>query len=175
MNAGAHGSEIADTLTAVTLFDLDTLELRRPEAASLGFSYRRSNLTENDLVIDATFELAPGNPDEIRHRMEQHRQHRSSTQPGAAQNAGSVFKNPPGHSAGELVEAAGLKGLRIGGATVSELHANFMMAGDGATAQDVFDLVQTVRRKVQEASGVELEPEVRFVGSFDTHAAEVPG
>jgi UDP-N-acetylmuramate dehydrogenase len=175
MNAGAHGSEIADTLTAVTLFDLDTLELRRPEAASLGFSYRRSNLTENDLVIDATFELAPGDPDEIRHRMEQHRQHRSSTQPGAAQNAGSVFKNPPGHSAGELVEAAGLKGLRIGGATVSELHANFMMAGDGATAQDVFDLVQTVRRKVQEASGVELEPEVRFVGSFDTHAAEVPG
>jgi UDP-N-acetylmuramate dehydrogenase len=175
MNAGAHGREIGDTLSSVTVFDLEQLELRRPEASSLGFSYRRSNLTENHLVIDATFELDPGDPSEIRERMEQHRQHRSATQPGAAQNAGSVFKNPSGHSAGELVEAAGLKGFRIGGATVSELHANFMMAGDGATAQDVFDLVQTVRRKVQETSGVELEPEVRFVGSFDNHAAEVRG
>jgi UDP-N-acetylmuramate dehydrogenase len=175
MNAGAHDSEIADTLTAVTLFDLERLELRRPDASSLRFSYRRSNLTENDLVIDATFELEPGDPRAIRDRMEQHRQHRSSTQPGAAQNAGSVFKNPAGRAAGELVEAAGLKGFQVGGATVSELHANFMMAGEEATAQDVFDLVQTVRRKVREDSGIELEPEVRFVGSFDTKAAEVPG
>jgi UDP-N-acetylmuramate dehydrogenase len=173
MNAGAHGSEIAERLTSVTVFDLDKLELRRPETSSLGFSYRRSSLTEDDLVIDASFELEPGDATEIRDRMEQYRQHRSSTQPGAAQNAGSVFKNPPGRSAGKLVEAAGLKGFRVGGATVSELHANFMMAGEGATAQDVYDLVQTVRRKVLESSGVELEPEVRFVGSFDTNAAEL--
>ncbi len=172
MNAGAHGSEIGDHLTSVTLFDLEELELTRPPVASLGFSYRRSDLTENDLVIDAGFELEPGDPDRIRERMEEHRQHRSATQPGAAQNAGSVFKNPPGDSAGRLVEAAGLKGFQVGKATVSELHANFMIAADGASAQDVYDLVQTVRRKVRDASGIELEPEVRFVGSFEDRAAE---
>ena len=92
-------------------------------------------------------------------RMDEYREHRSATQPGAAQNAGSVFKNPPGTSAGRLVEDAGLKGFRVGNATVSGLHANFMIAADGATAQDVYDLVQSVRRKVLASSGIELEPE----------------
>jgi UDP-N-acetylmuramate dehydrogenase len=138
----------------------------------LGFSYRRSDLTPSDLVIDAGFELEPGEPDRIRELMEEYRQHRSATQPGAAQNAGSVFKNPPGTSAGRLVEDAGLKGFRVGNATVSELHANFMIAADGATAQDVYDLVQSVRRKVHATSGIELEPEIRFVGSFEDRTAE---
>jgi UDP-N-acetylmuramate dehydrogenase len=173
MNAGAHGGEISDTLSSVTLFDLEELELRRPEVEALGFSYRRSNLTEKDLVLEASFELTPSDANSIRDRMEEHRKHRSATQPGAAQNAGSVFKNPPGRAAGELVEAAGLKGFRVGGATVSELHANFMLAGDGATAQDVYDLVRSVRRRVKEDSGVDLEPEIRFVGAFEDHAAEM--
>ncbi|MEA2506059.1 MAG: UDP-N-acetylmuramate dehydrogenase [Actinomycetota bacterium] len=172
MNAGAHGSEISDRLSSITVFDLDGLELRQPSASSLGFAYRRSELTEKDLVIDATFQLEPGDPASIRERMDGYRKHRSDTQPGAAQNAGSVFKNPPGGSAGHLVEAAGLKGFRIGGAAVSELHANFFMAGEGATAQDIYDLVQEVRRRVRDSSGVELEPEIRFVGPFEDRAAE---
>jgi UDP-N-acetylmuramate dehydrogenase len=172
MNAGAHGSEISDHLSSVTLFDLDDLQLSRPSPSSLGFAYRRSNLTEQDLVIDATFELEPDDPQMIRGRMDSYRKHRSDTQPGAAQNAGSVFKNPPGESAGRLVEGAGLKGYRVGGASVSELHANFFMAGEGATAQDVYDLVQEVRRRVKESSGVDLEPEIRFVGAFQDRAAE---
>jgi UDP-N-acetylmuramate dehydrogenase len=175
MNAGAHGSEISDRLTTITVFDLGDLELRRPAADALGFSYRHSSLTEKDLVIEASFELDRGDPQLIREQMEEYRRHRAATQPGAAQNAGSVFKNPPGRSAGQLVEAAGLKGFRVGGATVSELHANFMMAPEGATAQDVYDLVQVVRRRVYEASGVELEPEIRFVGSFKDRAAEALG
>ena len=98
--------------------------------------------------------------------MEGYRKHRAETQPGAAQNAGSVFKNPPGDSAGRLVEAAGLKGFAVGGAAVSDLHANFFIAGDGASAQDVHDLVAEVRRRVKEVSGVDLEPEIHFIGHF---------
>jgi UDP-N-acetylmuramate dehydrogenase len=173
MNAGAHGGEISDSLASVTLFDLDDLEVRRPPVSALEFGYRRSNLTEKDLVLDATFDLDPGELSAIRAKMDGYRKHRSATQPGAVQNAGSVFKNPPGDSAGRLVEAAGLKGFRVGGASVSELHANFAMAGEEASAQDVYDLVQEVRRRVREASGVELEPEIRFVGSFTRSAAKV--
>jgi UDP-N-acetylmuramate dehydrogenase len=172
MNAGAHGSDISDHVTSVTLFNLDDLALRRPQATALGFAYRRSSLSEKDLVLDASFELEPGDPGAIRARMDDYRKHRATTQPGAVQNAGSVFKNPEGDSAGRLVEASGLKGFRVGGASVSELHANFVMAGQGATAQDVFDLVEVVRRKVLELSGVALEPEIRFVGSFEDRQAE---
>jgi UDP-N-acetylmuramate dehydrogenase len=172
MNAGAHGSEISDRLTGVTLFDLENLEVRRPPISSLAFTYRRSGLAESDLVLEAAFELEQGDVVSIRELMDQYRKHRSATQPGAVQNAGSVFKNPPGESAGRLVEEAGLKGFRIGGASISELHANFAMAGKGATAQDVYDLVKEVRRRVKEASGIELEPEVRFVGPFEDRSAE---
>jgi UDP-N-acetylmuramate dehydrogenase len=98
--------------------------------------------------------------------MNEYRHHRASTQPGAAQNAGSVFRNPPGDSAGRLIEAAGLKGFSLRGVSVSPLHANFFVAGPGARAQDVRDLVEHVRAAVRAASGVELEPEIRFVGAF---------
>lgn len=107
--------------------------------------------------------------------MESFRRHRAATQPGAALNAGSVFKNPPGDFAGRLVEATGLKGFSVGGARVSEVHANFFVAGPGATAQDVFDLVHAVRTKVKAATGIELEPEVRFAGSFREPAAAGAG
>ena len=91
---------------------------------------------------------------------------RKEHQPGGTFNAGSVFKNPPGDAAGRLIDILGLKGLRVGGVAVSERHANFFTADEGACAQDVFDLVHEVRRRVQEASGVTLEPEVRFMGDF---------
>ena len=167
MNAGAHGRSIADCLIAARVFDLDDLELQQRSRASLGFAYRRSNLTERHLVVDATFSLEAGDGDEIRALMASFRRHRSDTQPGAAQNAGSVFKNPPGDTAGRLIESTGLKGARCGGVAVSQLHANFFVASAGARAQDVFDLVAFVRARVLDATGVDLEPEIRFVGAFE--------
>lgn len=165
MNAGAHGGEVADRLVLAHIWDLRSGVADRP-VSDLGYSYRRSNLTEQEVVVDATFRLVPGEAGGIRTTMESFRRHRAETQPGALQNAGSVFKNPPGDSAGRLVESAGLKGFSVGGASVSELHANFFIARDGSTAQDVFNLVQEVRRRVKEHSGVELEPEIRFIGTF---------
>lgn len=167
MNAGAHGTETVDSLASATVFDPDTLRLETRSAETLGFSYRRSNLGERHLVVDATWALEPSDPQAVRARMESFRRHRAATQPGAVQNAGSVFKNPPGDSAGRLVEAAGLKGWRVGGASVSTLHANFFIAEEGASAQDVFDLVRAVRQKVLALFGVDLEPEIRFVGSYE--------
>ena len=166
MNAGAHGAEIADTLAAAAVLDLRSLEVATIPAGDLGLGYRRSALGPRQIVLEGLFSLEPAPSAAIRERMESFRRHRAETQPGAASNAGSVFKNPPGDWAGRLVEAAGLKGFRVGGARVSEMHANFFVAGDGATAQDVFDLVQTVRAKVKAAFDVELEPEVRFAGAF---------
>jgi UDP-N-acetylmuramate dehydrogenase len=167
MNAGAHGRETADSLHSARVFDIETLNVEERPAEGFEFSYRRSNLTEDDFVVDATWSLEASDAEEVRARMEGYRKHRAATQPGAVQNAGSVFKNPPGDSAGRLVEAAGLKGHRIGGASVSTLHANFFIAGEGSTAQDVYDLVHSVRQKVAEKFGVELEPEIRFVGSYE--------
>lgn len=166
MNAGAHEGSISDTLKEVELFDIHTGMAERRTSEALGLRYRHSELAPSEAVVEATFALSPDDPLAIKDRMDRYRKHRADTQPGALQNAGSTFKNPPGDSAGRLVEAAGLKGYRVGGAAVSELHANFFLASDAATAQDVFDLVHDVRAKVMERLGVELEPEVRFIGPF---------
>ncbi|MDQ3953700.1 MAG: UDP-N-acetylmuramate dehydrogenase [Actinomycetota bacterium] len=175
MNAGAHGSEIADHLTVARVLDLDARSLDEIAVADLGMGYRRSALAPAQFVIDARFSLEVAPSAAIRERMESFRRHRAATQPGAALNAGSVFKNPPGDFAGRLVEATGLKGFAVGGARVSEVHANFFVAAPGATAQDVFDLVHAVRTKVKAATGIELEPEVRFAGSFRAPAAAGAG
>ena len=167
MNAGAHGREIADCLHTAQIVNLQTLGLTDRRVGGLGYAYRTSNLTEDDVVLRAELHLAREDPEAVRARMESYREHRAATQPGALQNAGSVFKNPPGDYAGRLVEAAGLKGFRVGGAAVSQLHANFFVASGGARAQDVYDLVHEVRRRVHEAFGVELVPEIRFAGTFD--------
>lgn len=166
MNAGAHGGEIAQHLVSATVLDLSARTVTEMAVADLAMSYRRSALGPRQLVIDARFSLEVAPPAAIRERMESFRRHRAATQPGAALNAGSVFKNPSGDYAGRLVEAAGLKGFSVGGAQVSEMHANFFVARPGATAQDVFDLVHAVRAKVKASTGIELEPEVRFAGSF---------
>jgi UDP-N-acetylmuramate dehydrogenase len=145
------------------------------DADTLGFRYRESDLTDAHVVIEATFDLTPEGEDAVREQMERYRRHRAETQPGAVQNAGSTFKNPPGDHAGRLVEAAGLKGFSVGGASVSKLHANFFMASEGATAQDVYDLVHEVQTRVRERFGVELQPEVRFVGDFKSRSRERGG
>lgn len=175
MNAGAHGREIKDCLVTVQVFDLMRFQTEDRGRDALGLSYRHSRLSERELVLEATLALEPAGVEEVRDRMDSYRRHRAQTQPGAVQNAGSVFKNPPGDHAGRLVEAAGLKGFRIGGAAVSDLHANFFVAGDDATAQDVFELVHAVRAQVNERFGVELEPEIRFAGEFQTSPEGVVG
>lgn len=171
MNAGAHGGEIQDRLATVDVHDLMTGVTASRSAEDLDLSYRHSNLEDSDLVLEASFILEPASAPEVKERMESYRKHRAETQPGALQNAGSVFRNPPGDHAGRLVEASGLKGFRVGGASVSELHANFFIAGHGSSAQDVFDLVVAVRARVAEEHGVDLVPEIRFVGAFEEHAS----
>ena len=167
MNAGAHGGEVANVLRKVRLVDLAEGEVDTVDAAALGLSYRRSELQDHQIVVGAELELNGDDPAAVKQRVERFRNHRADTQPPAVQNAGSVFKNPPGDHAGRLVEAAGLKGFRVGAAAVAELHANFFIAAPGATARDVFDLIQAVRTRVHDSCGIWLEPEVRFVGSFE--------
>jgi UDP-N-acetylmuramate dehydrogenase len=166
MNAGAHGREICDSLVSVRLVRAGAAGPEEVPAADLGLAYRRSALTERDWVVAARFELEPADPARVQALVSAHRARRAATQPPPVANAGSTFKNPPGDHAGRLIEAAGLKGFAVGGARVSELHANFFVAEPGARAQDVYDLVRAVKARVAERFGIELEPEVSFVGDF---------
>jgi UDP-N-acetylmuramate dehydrogenase len=165
MNAGGHGRETVDVLTEVRVVDLlDPLaprqgEMRRP--ASLELAYRHSALRPTEVVVDATFASAPDDPAACAARIDDVVRWRRENQPGGA-NAGSVFRNPPGDTAGRLIDAAGLKGFRVGSAAVSEKHANFFQAGE--SADDVARLVDEVRRRVAAATGVVLEPELLLVG-----------
>lgn len=164
MNAGAHGRSLSDVVERVDVLDLGTGEERSVPGGEAGFRYRGSALGESALVIGAVLGLQPGDPVAIRSEMDEARAWRRETQPVAEPNCGSVFKNPDGHHAAALVEAAGCKGLSVGGARVSEKHSNFIIAGEGATAADVAQLIALVQERVLRSSGVALEPEVRFVG-----------
>jgi UDP-N-acetylmuramate dehydrogenase len=167
MNAGGHGRETVEVLRRAWVLDL--LDADAPptalerEVADLELDYRHSNLRPSEVVTAAEFTVTRDDPAACEARVAEIVRWRREHQPGG-QNAGSVFRNPPGDSAGRLIDAAGLKGLRVGGAVVSEKHANFFQADAGATARDVLDLVAEVQRRVAEASGVELVPELHVVG-----------
>ncbi len=166
MNAGGHGSDVAATLESVRVVDLaggDGGDGGERPAAELGLGYRRSALSSTSVVVEARFALAPGDREDCEARIAEIVRWRREHQPGG-QNAGSVFTNPPGDSAGHLVEAAGLKGLRLGSATVSPKHANFVQADERGSADDVMALIREVQRRVKEEIGVELIPELRMVG-----------
>ena len=163
MNAGGHGRETRDVLIDVDLLDLDDGVRSTRYAAEFDFGYRHSNLADHMVVCAARFQGSPDSPAALRSNIDAIVKWRREHQPGGA-NAGSVFSNPPSDSAGRLIEATGLKGLRVGGASVSEKHANFIVAEPGATATDVTALVAEVRRRVADASGVVLQTEVRLVG-----------
>ncbi len=164
MNAGGHGAETSDTLVAAEVVSLSGEPARRTrKREELDFSYRHSAVSEDEVVVSARFSLTPGDPAASNARIQQIVRWRRENQPGG-QNAGSVFTNPPGDSAGRLVDEAGLKGFRIGTAAVSEKHANFIQADPGGSADDVWRVVQAVRRQVAAATGIELELEVRFMG-----------
>ncbi|HYN99108.1 MAG TPA: UDP-N-acetylmuramate dehydrogenase [Actinomycetota bacterium] len=167
MNAGAHGSSLSDVLESARVCYLAEGRTEEVAAADLNMSYRKTAVGPGSLVCSARFRLSAGDPAEIAARMEKYRVHRTETQPADAPNAGSTFRNPPGQSAGALIESAGLKGHRIGGAEVSDKHANFFFARPGAKAQDVFDLMVFVQSTVDKEHGVRLLPEVRIIGFFD--------
>lgn len=167
MNAGAHGREMADAIETVEVFDLSERRRVTVAGADAGFAYRHSALPRDGVVVTATLHLDPGDPQEIRVKMETARAWRRRTQPLAEPNCGSVFENPPGDHAARLIEAAGLKGTGVGRARVSEKHANFIVASDGATAADVMALIALVRERVLATAGVDLQPEVRLLRAAD--------
>jgi UDP-N-acetylmuramate dehydrogenase len=167
MNAGAHGGSLADVIESVDMFGLSDGSSRRVPADEAGFSYRRSALAADGVVVAATVRLRPGEAPDIRARMDEARAWRRRTQPLAEPNCGSVFKNPHGDHAARLIEEAGAKGRRVGSASISTKHANFIVASEGATASDVLTLVREVRGLVEDRSGVRLETEVHLLGDLD--------
>jgi UDP-N-acetylmuramate dehydrogenase len=166
MNAGAHGGEVRELLDSADLLLPETAERVTADPAALGLSYRRSALPDRAVVVSARWRLTDDDPAAIRARLDEHRRWRRETQPLRARSCGSTFTNPSGDSAGRIVEAAGLKGLRIGGARVSEKHANFIVVDPGTRAVDVLAVIAAVRRAVVDGGGPLLDPEVRAVGHF---------
>lgn len=163
MNAGGHGSDMAASLVGASVWDLRAGELRYATVAELGLGYRCSSVAPHEVVVSAELALAPGDPEQGQAELADIVRWRREHQPGG-HNAGSVFTNPPGDSAGRLIDAAGCKGLRIGSAEVSVKHANFIQADEGGSAGDVAALMAEVQRRVVQVSGVTLVPETHLVG-----------
>jgi UDP-N-acetylmuramate dehydrogenase len=169
MNAGAHGGQMADVLDTVDVVRLLAGARETWPVDALGLGYRRSGLPDDAVVVSATIALAHARPEQVGAEIAEIRAWRRAHQPINEPSCGSVFVNPPGDSAGRLVEAAGAKGWRSGGAQVSVQHANFIVTRPGATAADVLTLIERVRARVKERFGVELRTEVVVLG--DPHAA----
>lgn len=163
MNAGGHGSDIARCLLGVRVIDLHSGEDEQVPASSLDLRYRHSNLRPEQVVVRAELGLRAGDPSQSMKAISEIVKWRRENQPGG-QNAGSVFANPEGDSAGRLIDVAGCKGLRIGSAEVSPKHANFFQADEGGSADDIYRLMTEVQRRVLERTGTSLEVETRLVG-----------
>jgi UDP-N-acetylmuramate dehydrogenase len=167
MNANAYGGQLARVLEWVDVCTAAGSDRRAPE--TLGFEYRRSNLREGEVVARASFRLTPADPEQVRATLADMRERRREAQPSGIKTFGSTFKNPDderaeGRSAGQLLEGAGCRGLRHGGARFSEKHANFVENDRDASTADVLELMAVGRRRVHECFGVELEPEVQVLG-----------
>jgi len=182
-NAGAHGADIAAVLQSATILRADGTE-RVETVSDLGLAYRDSRFKHappagtaaaadaSDLVLTATFRLSPEPPAVIKERLDEIRRWRREHQPIGLPSAGSVFRNPPGDSAGRLIEACGLKGRRVGGAAISDKHANFIVNDRGATAADVRHLAEDARAAVATRFGIELVYEVQFMGDWSNWQRE---
>jgi UDP-N-acetylmuramate dehydrogenase len=167
MNAGAHGHEVGEVLERVQGVVLGTGD--RVTVSDVTFTYRHMHLPDDMIVTAATLLLRPGDPDEVLRLTREAREWRRAHQPLNVPNAGSVFKNPPGDAAGRVIEEVCGR-VRLGRARVSEVHANFIVAERGARADEVFTLIRQIQRRVAAATGIDLETEVRLIGSFE----EVP-
>jgi UDP-N-acetylenolpyruvoylglucosamine reductase len=178
MNANAYGGDLSRVLEWVDVATPAGTRRRRP--ADLGFTYRRSNLGAEEVVAGASFALSPAEPERVKATLAQMRAERKAAQPSGIKTFGSTFKNPDdpraeGRSAGVLLDQAGCRGLTVGGARFSEKHANFVENTGDATTADVIALMVEGRRRVLEHAGVELEPEVQFLGDVDASALRGDG
>ena len=169
MNAGGHGAEIKDSLVAAELVDLRTGDFVSRSNNDLAFGYRTSSVRATELVLEARFELIHGGVADGKAKLAEIVAWRRTNQPGG-QNAGSVFTNPDGDSAGRLIESVGAKGLRIGTAEVSPKHANFIQADENGRAADILSLMKEIQRLVFESHGIELVFETRLLGFKDLGA-----
>jgi UDP-N-acetylmuramate dehydrogenase len=162
MNAGAHGRSVLELVESLTTLQEGKVTVTLKE--KLRYGYRRLELKPGEIVLAAVFSLAAGNVGEIEGRIAACLDQRRSNQQVGYPNAGSFFKNPEGRQAWRLIDEAGLRGYRIGGAQVSEVHSNFLVNRGGATAADFLELAEVIKEKVREQSGIDLEEEVRIVG-----------
>jgi UDP-N-acetylmuramate dehydrogenase len=163
MNAGANGAETKDVLLEATGIDR-TGTVHTFSNADMKFVYRNSGVDPSIVFTSARFRGVVAAPDAIRARMEEVQRHRETAQPIREKTGGSTFKNPPGNSAWKLIDAAGCRGLRVGGAQVSEMHCNFLINTGNATGHDIETLGETVRNRVKETSGIELHWEIKRIG-----------
>jgi UDP-N-acetylmuramate dehydrogenase len=173
MNAGGHGSDMAAVLRGVRVLDLRTGEDGSVSVAELDLRYRHSSVASHQVVLEAELRLAVGDRATAEAAISEIVRWRRAHQPGGP-NAGSVFTNPAGDSAGRLIDAAGLKGHRVGTAVVSTKHANFIQADEGGSADDVLALMTEVRRAVRRRTGIDLVPETRLVGFGPDHLPQPP-
>jgi len=162
-NAGSFGTEIKDVLVEVSIVGKDGVE-GIMSAESLGLGYRKADIPEGSVIVDATLRLKKDEPQEVLRRITEYLRQKKTTQPIGERSAGCVFKNPKGISAGKLIEDAGCKGLRYGGVEVSPMHANFFVAKGRARAGDFLRLMDEVSKKVKDAFGIVLEPEIKIIG-----------
>jgi len=164
MNAGAFGQQVSDTLRCIEVVDTTDGKNTTLDAKELAMAYRHTCLPKGALVLSASFELQSDEPEAIKERMRDMRKKRKRTQPLEKPNCGSVFKNPPHDHAARLIEAAGLKGFRIGDARISDKHANFIINEGQARSSDVRALIRHARQTVEQRFGIRLEPEVHALG-----------
>lgn len=174
MNAGGHGSDLAEVLVRVHLVDLGNGKALWMDADELHLAYRSSDLLPQQVVTAVDLSLGEGDVEDANRRLSEIVRWRRENQPGGP-NAGSVFTNPPGDSAGRLIDTAGCRGLRIGTAEVSRKHANFIQADPGGSADDVMALMKEIVRRVRDHHGVTLHAETVLLGFPDTDVAEVKG
>ena len=165
MNAGAYDGQISDILTQSTCYDPESDQIITLRTEQHDFGYRHSVYMNSErIILSATFTLRPGDAAEIRIKMEEFMARRIEKQPLEYPSAGSVFKRYPGYYTSKLIEDAGLKGVRIGGAQVSPKHAGFIVNTGGATASDVRSLVELIQNKIRKIHGIDIECEIRFIG-----------
>ena len=173
MNAGAFGSEISNYFQQATTMTLEG-ELKTYTKEDVNFSYRHSSFPEDEILIEAIFNCIEGVPEKIQKERLIASKNRKTNQPLKFRSAGSIFKNPQGnHAAGYLIDQAGLKGTRQGGAEISEKHANFIVNAGEATAADVFQLIKLAKKKVAEEFNINLELEVKLVGFPESMLSEI--
>ena len=168
MNAEAQGCSIGDTVREVSVLRLEGKEVsdRQMPAQNMHFGYRKTDIEDNEIIYRVKLKLDNSGKDDLEARRKEVMRWRKKNQPLAKPSAGSIFRNPAGTSAGELIDRCGLKGKRIGGAVVSEKHANFIVNTGGATARDVYELIDSIKEEVRSREGIELEEEIKLIGEM---------